>query len=160
MQRQRGLTLLELLVVLAIIALATAGVSLSLRDGRQTQIEREAQRLVAVLEATRAQSRTSGAVMTWQPNPQGFAIQTLPARPTLPPVAHTWLTANVQAQVQNTLQAATDQPAGQATGDVANAPVVVLGPEPIIPAARITLSLPPYSVTVGTDGLKPFAVLP
>jgi general secretion pathway protein H len=155
MQRQRGLTLLELLVVLAIIALATAGVSLSLRDGRQTQIEREAQRLVAVLEATRAQSRTSGAVMTWQPNPQGFAIQTLPARPTLPPVAHTWLTANVQAQVQNTLQAATDQPAGQA-----NAPVVVLGPEPIIPAERITLSLPPYSVTVGTDGLKPFAVLP
>ena len=156
MQRQRGLTLLELLVVLAIIALATAGVSLSLRDGRQTQIEREAQRLVAVLEATRAQSRTSGAVMTWQPNPQGFAIQTLPARPTLPPVAHTWLTANVQAQVQNTLQAATGQP----TGDAANAPVVVLGPEPIIPAARITISLSPYSVTVGTDGLKPFAVLP
>ena len=150
MQRQRGLTLLELLVVLAIIALATAGVSLSLRDGRQTQIEREAQRLIAVLEATRAQSRTSGAVMTWQANPQGFAIQTLPARPTQPPVAHTWLAANVQAQVVQPLP----------TANAASVPVVVLGPEPILPAARITLSLPPYHVTVGTDGLKPFAVLP
>ena len=154
MQRQRGLTLLELLVVLAIIALATAGVSLSLRDGRQTQIEREAQRLVAVLEATRAQSRTSGAVMTWQANPQGFAIQTLPARSTQPPVAHTWLTANVQAQTHS------QTIARPATDDAANAPAVVLGPEPIIPAARITLSLPPYSMTVGTNGLQPFAVLP
>jgi general secretion pathway protein H len=150
MQPQRGLTLLELLVVLAIIALATAGVSLSLRDGRHTQIEREAQRLIAVLETTRAQSRTSGAVMTWQANPQGFVIRTLPARPAQPPVTHTWLTANVQAQVIQT----------SPTANAASVPVVVLGPEPILPAARITLSLPPHSVTVGTDGLKPFAVLP
>lgn len=141
MHRQRGLTLLELLVVLAIIALVTAGVSLALRDDRQTQLEREAQRLIAVLEATRAQSRTSGVVMTWQANPQGFAIQTLPLRPTQPPVPHTWLAAGVKAQVQNPS-------------------VVVLGPEPIIPAARITLSQPPFQLTVGTDGLRPFAVLP
>ena len=42
MQRQQGLTLLELLVVLAIIGFAMAGVSLSLRDSNQTQLEREA----------------------------------------------------------------------------------------------------------------------
>jgi general secretion pathway protein H len=157
MQRQHGLTLLELLVVLAIIALATVGVSLSMRDGRQTQIEREAQRLIAVLEASRTQSRTSGVVMVWQPNPQGFAIQTLPARPTQPPVLHAWLHANTQAQTQ--VLAATGQPANERTNESANASVV-LGPEPIIPAARITLTQPPFSVTVGTDGLRPFAMLP
>jgi general secretion pathway protein H len=51
MQRQRGLTLLELLVVLAIIGFAMAGVSLAMRDSGQTQLEREAQRLTAQLEA-------------------------------------------------------------------------------------------------------------
>ncbi len=40
MQRQRGLTLLELLVVLAIIGIALAGVSLSLRPSPQAQLER------------------------------------------------------------------------------------------------------------------------
>ncbi len=80
MQRQRGLTLLELLVVLAIIGFAMAGVSLSLRDSSQTQIEREAQRLVALLEAARAQSRTSGIALIWQATPEGFVI-----RPALTP---------------------------------------------------------------------------
>ena len=37
MQRQRGLTLLELLVVLAIIAISSAGVALAMRDNSQTQ---------------------------------------------------------------------------------------------------------------------------
>jgi general secretion pathway protein H len=142
MHRQRGLTLLELLVVLAIIALATAGVSLSLRDNAQTQLEREAQRLIAVLEATRAHSRTSGVVMAWQPTPEGFAIQTLPARPNRAATPHTWLQASTQATL----------PSATAT--------VVLGPEPIIPAARITLSQASLRLTVGTDGLRPFAVLP
>ena len=151
MHRQRGLTLLELLVVLAIIALATAGVSLALRDDRPTQLEREAQRLIAVLEATRAQSRTSGVVMTWQPTPQGFTIQTLPPRPTQPPELHTWLQADTQASLQSN----PDQPPA-----LAPANGVLLGPEPIIPAARIILSQPPFQVTVATDGLRPFAVLP
>jgi type II secretion system protein H len=75
MQRQQGLTLLELLVVLAIIGFAMAGVSLALRDSSQTQLEREAQRLVAVLEAARAQSRTSGIALIWQATPDGFVIR-------------------------------------------------------------------------------------
>ncbi len=60
MQRQRGLTLLELLVVLAIIAISSAGVALAMRDNSQTQLEREAQRLIAKLEAARVQSRVAG----------------------------------------------------------------------------------------------------
>ena len=40
-----GFTLLELLVVISIMALATAGVSLAIRDGGERQLEREAERL-------------------------------------------------------------------------------------------------------------------
>ena len=57
---QGGFTLLELLVVISIIALATAGVGIAMRDSGQTLIEREAARLAALLESARAQSRASG----------------------------------------------------------------------------------------------------
>jgi general secretion pathway protein H len=173
MQRQRGLTLLELLVVLAIIGVAMAGVSLSLRDSSQTQIEREAQRLVAVLEAARAQSRTSGVPLIWQATPEGFVI-----RPTLSTslssgtasgnaagqiAARTeiWLATGTQAAV-TTATAATSP-----TNNTASANWVVLGPEPILAPARITLSVattnsakPATSLTIGTDGLQPFQIVP
>jgi general secretion pathway protein H len=169
MQRQRGLTLLELLVVLAIIGVAMAGVSLSLRDSSQTQIEREAQRLVAVLEAARAQSRTSGVPLIWQATPEGFVI-----RPTLSSgtasgnaagqiAARTeiWLATGTQAAV-TTATAATSP-----TNNTASANWVVLGPEPILAPARITLSVatansakPATSLTIGTDGLQPFQIVP
>ncbi len=178
MQRQQGLTLLELLVVLAIIGFGMAGVSLSLRDSNQTQLEREAQRLVAVLEAARAQSRTSGIALIWQPTPEGFVI-----RPALPPPqgnstaitsvpngaanpiasrTETWLTAGTQAAVNV---------ASASSAALANNPtptnLVVLGPEPILTPARITLSVAAASntkatpaLTIGTDGLRPFQVVP
>ena len=176
MQRQRGLTLLELLVVLAIIGFAMAGVSLSLRDSSQTQIEREAQRLVAVLEAARAQSRTSGVALIWQPTPEGFvirpalapnpaqgnktAITSTPSNATNPIAARTetWLTAGTQAVVSMATTSA---------NNTAPANLLVLGPEPILTPARITLSVTAASntkatlaLTIGTDGLRPFQVLP
>ena len=167
MQRQRGLTLLELLVVLAIIGFAMAGVSLSLRDSSQTQIEREAQRLVALLEAARAQSRTSGIALIWQATPEGFVI-----RPALTPSAiqggnsgspiaartEAWLAAGTQVAVTT---------AALPTNNTDPANLVVLGPEPILAPARITLRLatpdsakPTPALTIGTDGLKPFQVVP
>ena len=173
MQRQQGLTLLELLVVLAIIGFAMAGVSLSLRDSSQTQIEREAQRLVAVLEAARAQSRTSGVALIWQATPEGFvirpalapnpsqgnntAITSAPSNAATPIAARTetWLTAGTQAVVSTAANNATP------------ANLVVLGPEPILAPARITLSAattntskPSPSLSIGTDGLQPFRVMP
>ncbi|WP_353140952.1 prepilin-type N-terminal cleavage/methylation domain-containing protein [Limnohabitans sp.] len=156
MQRQQGFTLLELLVVLAIIGFAMAGVSLSLRDSSQTQIEREAQRLVAVLEAARAQSRTSGIALIWQPTTEGFVI-----RPALAPNP---------AQANNPIAARTEKWLAIGTqASVSAANLVVLGPEPILTAARITLSVantnsnsakPATSLSIGTDGLRPFQVMP
>ncbi len=178
MQRQRGLTLLELLVVLAIIGVAMAGVSLSLRDSSQTQLEREAQRLVAVLEAARAQSRTSGVALVWQASPEGFvirpalntaqgnntAITSTPSNANNPIAARNeiWLTAGTQAVVSSA-NASVSASANNATP----ANLVVLGPEPILAPVRITLSAAAAntsktqpSLSIGTDGLQPFRVMP
>ncbi len=162
MQRQHGLTLLELLVVLAIIAVAMTGVSLSLRDSSQTQIEREAQRLVAVLEAARAQSRTSGVALVWQVSPEGFVIRPAHAPSTVAnPIAtrtENWLTAGTQAVISN---------AAISVNNSRPANLVVLGPEPILTPTRITLSVAAANqtktvstLTIGTDGLQPFRVMP
>ena len=71
-------------MVVAIMALATAGVSLAMRDSAQTQLEREAQRLAALLESARAQSRASGVPVRWQPTETGFRFDGLPPE-NLPP---------------------------------------------------------------------------
>ncbi|BDU57364.1 hypothetical protein LMORI2_03460 [Limnohabitans sp. MORI2] len=158
MQRQHGLTLLELLVVLAIIGLSVAGVSLSLRDSSQTQLEREAQRLIAVLEAARAQSRTSGIALIWQATPEGFVIRPAIAPNPIAARTETWLTAGTQAVVSTV---------NVSPSNVAPTNLVVLGPEPILAPARITLSVATANnakaapaLTLGTDGLRPFQVLP
>jgi general secretion pathway protein H len=153
MQRQRGHTLLELLVVLTIIGFAMTGVSLSLRDSTQTQLERESQRLVAVLEAARAQSRTSGVALIWQTTPEGYAIRPAHANNTPSPLStktETWLAQGTQAVVSATTPN-----------------WVVLGPEPILSPTRITLSIatadrgkPSATLSVGTHGLRPFQVVP
>ena len=56
----RGFTLIELLLVLMLIALVSGLVSLSLRDGGQASLDREAQRLAALLEAGRAEGTGRG----------------------------------------------------------------------------------------------------
>ena len=152
MQRQQGLTLLELMVVLLIIGFATTGVALTLRDGSQTQLEREAQRLVAKLEAARAQSRTSGQTWVWQPSATGYAFYPLPHSANPAVAQEAWLQANTQATIDAPL----------------NSTGVVLGPEPVLAPVQISLRLvaqtnastPPLLLRIGTDGLKPFEVLP
>lgn len=153
MQRQLGLTLLELMVVLLIIGFATTGVTLALRDSSQTQLEREAQRLIAKLEAARAQSRTSGQTVVWLSTAEGFVIDTLPRAANQTVAKEAWLQASTQATI--------DVPANAATG-------VVLGPEPILSPIQISLRISPdkananqpNTLRIGTNGLKPFEVLP
>lgn len=168
MQDQQGLTLLELMVVLLIIGLATTGVSLALRDSSGTQIEREAQRLVAKLEAARAQSRTSGQTLVWRPLSDGFVIETLvPPAPTpqslqqLQRMGQATPNTQKEAWLQANTQATILVPSG--AGPQA---VVVLGPEPIVSPVQISLRLTtPQNnanpmLRIGTDGLRPFEVLP
>ena len=136
--RCRGFTLLELLVVISIVALATAGVSLAMRDSSQTQLEREAQRLAALLESARAQSRASGMAVRWRTTAQGFEFDGLPGDglPTR------WIGEGVAATTP---------------GNAA----LTLGPEPLIGRQQVVLTLaqqPERRLWVATDGLRPFAV--
>ncbi len=135
--RRAGFTLIELMVVIAIIALATAGVTVAMRDPAETSLEREAQRLSALLESARARSRASGIVVRWRAVEGGFRFDGLP-RDTLP---NRWLQPTTQANPGATL---------------------VLGPEPIIGAQAVVLYAAGRAdrpLTVATDGLRPFAVL-
>lgn len=133
----RGFTLLELMVVVAIMALATAGVGLAMRDTTNTQLEREAQRLVALLESARAQSRMSANPVIWHATATGFAFEGLPSTA----MPSQWLGTDVRE-----------------TGPDG----VILGPEPIIGAQQIQLmsvAQPTQRVTIATDGVRPFRVV-
>jgi general secretion pathway protein H len=136
--RGRGFTLLELLVVIAIIAIASAGATLALRDSSSTALEREAQRVAAILEAGRSQSRTTGLAVCWLPNAEGFTLASNGAQKE--EALQAWLTPGTSAQTDSTRT------------------FVQLGPEPIIPAQSITLRLEERSVQISTDGLRPFRI--
>jgi general secretion pathway protein H len=143
-KRFAGFTLLELLVVIAIIALGTVGVGLALRDSGQVALEREAERLAALLESARAQSRASGVAVRWRVTPEGFQFDGLPIG-SLP--TH-WLEPSTRAQ--------------PATADGRAADALQLGPEPIIAPQQVQLLTegPPERILrVATDGLQPFAVV-
>ena len=155
MTQQRGLTLLELLVVLAIIALASSAVALSLRDNPQTRLEREAQRLIAQLEATRAVARGNSERWVWQITPDGYRFdaptdtmrQTANAgRPNTPPRSERWYSADTRASLQ--------------VGNDASARSLALGPDPLLAPTQIRLQQGNATLNLRTDGLRPFEVQP
>ena len=55
--RAAGFTLIGLLIVIAIIAVSSGLIVLSLRDGHEARLEEEGERLSALLEMARADSR-------------------------------------------------------------------------------------------------------
>lgn len=142
MRAHRGFTLLELMVVMALIALATATVTLGLPDSNRSRLETEALRLGAVLDAARAQSRTSGVPLVWQPTDSGFRLAPAGTSATAGPLPKTWLHAETRVAIV--------QPA--------NARVLVLGPEPLTPPQRLELRLGDARLNLASDGLGPFAV--
>lgn len=138
LRRARGFTLLELLVVVSIMALATAGVGLALRDGSQQSLEREGERLAALLESARAQSRASGVLVRWRAVDGGFRFDGLRAG-TLPTQ---WLDNSTRVRGPGSL---------------------VLGPEPLIGPQQVILvqpQHPEHALRVATDGLRPFTTGP
>lgn len=132
-----GFTLLELLVVVAIVAMVSAGVGFAMRDSSLVQLDRDAERLAALLESARAQSRVTGASVRWRADAGGFHFEGLPAAE----LAQPWLDADTAV----------------ATG----AMPVLLGPEPIIGPQEIVLisrSQPGKTVRLATDGVRPFVI--
>ena len=107
-----------------------------MRDGTQAQLERDAERLAALLESARAQSRASGTAVRWRTTENGFVFEGLP---TLKLPNH-WLLENTRT---------------------AGAAQLWLGPEPIISAQQVLVvneSFPGRTVRVSTDGVRAFSV--
>jgi general secretion pathway protein H len=139
-RRQQGFTLLELLVVLTVMALGSAGVVLALRSTPQQQLQEEAQRVVAWLEAARTQARSQGLVVRAKLAPEGITVSGLP-RVTLAQPSLQWLHPQTRAVPTE----------------------LVLGPEPILAAQSFRLQHErdaQATVQIGTQGLRPFAPQP
>lgn len=125
-------------MVIAIIALGTATVGLALRDSGDTALERDAQRLAALLESARAQSRATGVPVGARFNDGGYRFSGLP-----------------RAQAEGVWLDSGTRVFGSAT--------LVLGPEPIGAPQQIVLGQaqrPDRQLAVASDGLRPFTVGP
>ncbi len=146
----RGFTLLELLVVLAIVALSVGLVALAIRDPEATRLSREGERLAALLEQARAEARVTGVAVRWMPTADTgrsagstaveaaqFNFVGIPARQAMPT---RWLDPETRAQV-------------------VGGGAVVLGPQAILPPQRIVLSLGAQRLELATDGLAAFAAV-
>jgi hypothetical protein len=98
--------------------------------------------------------------MVWLPTAEGFVIDTLPRAANQIVSKEVWSQANTQASIDIPTNAS-------GTG-------VVLGPEPILSPIQISLRISsdvantntnnhatqPNTLRIGTQGLKPFEVLP
>ena len=146
--RAAGFTLVELLLVLLLIGMVSGMVSLTLRDGDASQLDQDASRLAALLEAGRAEARASGTAVRFElasrdalvagDAADGVDFRFVGLGPEVQ-FPGRWLDAEVKARIEG-------------------ASALRLGPEPLIGAQRIVLSLGQQQRVLATDGLKPFAV--
>lgn len=129
------------MVVVAMIAITVSIVSFAVPDPSSTRLEREAARLVAILESARMQARSGALTVLWVPQAKGDEAdyQFIGLPPVLMPPLR-WLTPEVRAEV-------------------VGARSIVLGPEPVIGAQSLLLRLEDRQLVIGTDGLSAFQVI-
>ncbi len=147
---QRGFTLIELMVVVLIVALASGMVAFSIRDNQGIALERDGQRLAALLEFARAQSRLQGTPVHWRATRNGFVLEGLHK----PVAEQAWL-----SQETRVLDVVPHSPLADAT----KLARLDLGPEPVLVPQAVVLTGGPAAgptVRVATDGVRPFAIVP
>ena len=143
--KQRGFTLMELMVVVAIIAIASAGVMMAIPDASATALEREALRLSALLDSARAQSRASGLAITWKPTDGGFEFEGTPK-----------IKNSKTGEMEDLVKYPKTWLDTQTTVDASSR--LALGPEPVIAQQEVVLRHANRSLTLSTDGIRPFAI--
>jgi general secretion pathway protein H len=145
--KSRGFTMVELLVVFAIIALGVSLVVLALPDGEAAKLEEEGARLSSLIESARAEARVAGVAVRWVPRASApdeaptsadvaqFEFVGLPTKVQMPT---RFLDSRTQARVVGTSH-------------------LLLGPEAILPPQRLVLLLGEHRLELASDGLAPFA---
>ncbi|HSI57727.1 MAG TPA: prepilin-type N-terminal cleavage/methylation domain-containing protein [Ideonella sp.] len=139
-RRARGFTLLELMLVVALLAIVVGMTTLALRDANANRLEEEGARLAALFEGARARARAMGIAVHWLPSKEaggGFQFTGLPPEAGLPAQ---WLDERTVAAV-------------------IGAPALRLGPEPVIGAQRVVLRIEDRQLVLATDGMGPFVVV-
>lgn len=169
-----GFTLVELLVALLVMALLTGLAAMALPQSGQESMQREGERLAALLDAAREQAAARGEPLAWAPGPQGYTfLQPSPrgwvALGDAPLTARRWQWLNGDAELPANFQprgSSASVQAGQvmvlASGGVAGpgaAPNwLVFGTEPVSAPMQVTLQGDGRVITVASDGLAPFTV--
>ncbi len=147
MKTARGFTLVELLIVIAIIALGVGLVSMALPDNEASKLEEEGARLSSLLEAARAEARVAGVPVRWVPRPSQGSGDPVAA----PDVAQFQFVG-----LPSSTKMATRFLDHRTQAQVVGANHLVLGPEAILPSQRLVLQLGERRLELHSDGLGPF----
>ena len=149
-----GFTLVELMVVLVVLAIAGAMVGLAVSAGNGHALESAAERLSATLEETRWRAISTGRRIALEIPQAGSSAQLL-----------LWYEQKQDGVWRIRESAGTDSPFTSVAihialpRPVADAPSrLVLGPEPVGAPACVLLSQDSNTVAVISNGVSPFAV--
>ena len=170
----RGFTLVELLVVLLVMALLTGLTALALPRSGQDSMQREAERLAALLDAARQQAAARGEPLAWAPGAAGYTfLQPSPAGwvplNDAPLIARAWQWLDAGGAPSPDYLPRADGSAvragnvvvearGGASGTGASTGWLVFGTEPVSPPMQVTLQGDGRVITIASNGLAPFAV--
>ena len=148
--RQRGFTLLEMMVVLLIAGLLLAVVGLAPTRNRTTDLSEEAQRLAEMFESALDEAQVRSAEIAWQPVGGGYRFLVRAANGNWQPLADSVLGAHRwQAEVTGVSIRYADGAAVQR---------VVFGDESIDAPVTVTLYSGDTRVRVISTGIGSFGV--